>query len=460
MDSALENQSLGWRDRPFSELVRLSWPITVSHLSFSLMTAVDTMFVGRLGAAALAGVAIAGVSVFVALCFGMGLLRAAKILVAQAVGAGRPDASRAFLGAGAVLALVFGLATALIGQLVAHAMPLITASAESGEAATTYASIRLLGAPIVLLTVALRETRHGLGDSRTPMTATLIANVANIALVALFLIVWETGIAGVAWATTFAQGIELCVLARLHGQGLGLRAWTSTDLKKLLSLGTPLGAERFFDAASFLLMIGIFARMGDVDVAAHQVAHQMFLFVFTPGMAIGEASCVLIGQAVGAASLRTIPRVQRAALAVCYLYSAFCSLTLWLFGAEIATLFTREPAVLVRAAEVFRVAAVFLWCLPFYQIGQASLRGLGDVRFAAVTAVVAAWVCTPLLAAWFGLGFGLGAPGGWIGIGCELTLASALFWWRLRGRSAAWVQQARSIRASLAPPAPSPVVAS
>ena len=62
-------------------------------LSYSIMTLVDTLFVGRLGASALAGVGLGGVAAFTVLCFGFGLLRGVKILVSQAVGAGRTTSS-------------------------------------------------------------------------------------------------------------------------------------------------------------------------------------------------------------------------------------------------------------------------------------------------------------------------------------------------------------------------------
>ena len=74
----------------FRELVQLAWPITVSTLSFTVMTVVDTAFVGRLGPASLAGVGLGGIALWTVICFGFGLLRAVKVLVAQGVGAGAP----------------------------------------------------------------------------------------------------------------------------------------------------------------------------------------------------------------------------------------------------------------------------------------------------------------------------------------------------------------------------------
>ncbi len=56
------NQQLEWERRPFREIFRLAWPIAASTVSYSIMTLVDTIFVGRLGADALADVEFSSLS--------------------------------------------------------------------------------------------------------------------------------------------------------------------------------------------------------------------------------------------------------------------------------------------------------------------------------------------------------------------------------------------------------------
>jgi MATE family multidrug resistance protein len=447
------NSILPWRERPLSEVVRLAWPISVSLLSFSLMTMVDTLFVGRIGAAALAGVGLGGIVSFTILCFGLGMLRATKIMVAQVAGAGRREAVLGYLGASLCLGAAIGLLTALVGYLSASLLPLL-ASGDSGRYAVSYSRIRTLSAPFVLCAAALRETRQALGDARSPMRAALIGNLVNLGLVALFSITFELGVAGVAFATLLAQLVETLVLvATQWSRGFGLKVWSVRDLRVLLRLGVPLGFERFLDVSSFTLMVSLFARMGDIDLAAHQVANQALLLAFMPSGALGEASSVLVAQAVGAGSLRSVVRVQRSALAASFAYVACCSLALWLGGRTLAGLVTTDPVVIARAAQLLQVASGFVWILPFYQIGQSSLRGIGDVRAAAGITVFAAWIATPLFAAVLGIGLGLGALGGWLGLAAELLLGAALFWWRLRARSG-WLRNARRFRVRARPVTP------
>ena len=69
-----EQQELNWQAHPLKELLRLTWPIAVSTLSYSIMTLVDTLLVGHLGPAALAGVGLGGTAAFALLCFSIGLI--------------------------------------------------------------------------------------------------------------------------------------------------------------------------------------------------------------------------------------------------------------------------------------------------------------------------------------------------------------------------------------------------
>src|SRR5205085_1282857 len=101
--------NLSWTQRPGRELLKLAWPITISTISFSAMSLVSTAFVASVGADELAGVGLASVVGFALVCFGVGLLRGAKTLVSQAIGAQRRDRIPELLGAALGLALMLSV---------------------------------------------------------------------------------------------------------------------------------------------------------------------------------------------------------------------------------------------------------------------------------------------------------------------------------------------------------------
>src|SRR4051794_23138369 len=141
MSTERQREELRWRLKPFPELVRLAWPIAVSMLSYSVMTLVDTLFAGRLGATAVGAVGFGGLVTFTLLCFGIGLLQGAKVLVAQAVGAGRRDKIPGHVGGALIIAVGIGLCVGIVGQLVALGLPAVADTSASVHLAQRYVSI-------------------------------------------------------------------------------------------------------------------------------------------------------------------------------------------------------------------------------------------------------------------------------------------------------------------------------
>ena len=433
-----------WADRPRAELLRLAWPIAVSTVSYAVMTLVDTLFVGRIGPAALAGVGLGGVAAFTLLCFPMGLLRGTKVLVSQAIGAGQRDAPRRHAAAGVFVALAFGAAGVGLSVGLAELLPALTATPASGAAARTYLRIRMVGAPAFLLYVALREARYGLGDSRSPMAASIAANVVNVALDALLIGVFEMGVAGAAWASVAGHVAEAGVLV-MRQREEGLVRPTRADLAELLDVGVPTGVQFLLEVGSFSILTAILSSLDEREMAAHQIALQVAHFTFLPLVAVSEAASVLAGQAVGARREALVGRVTREALKTCFLYAALCTVVLVGFGGPIADAFTDDAPLRAIARNLLIVAALFQFLDAAQVVAHGVLRGAGDVRYAAKVAVAASWLAIPPLTWLLGVEAGLGALGGWIGICVELGVAGALLWRRFR--SGAWQEVAARRRA-------------
>lgn len=441
----MNDARLPWKHAPFPALVRLAWPIAVSTLSYSVMTLVDTLFVARLGASALAGVGLGGVATFSILCFGFGVLRAVNVLVSQSFGAERPERAGTWLSGGLLIAGALGLLMLVAGQLLSGNLHHLADSAASGAHAEAYASVRLLGAPFVLGYVALREHQYGLGDTRSAMLATVAANFLNVALDWLLIVELEQGVAGAAWATFCGNLFELVMLVCLARRSLSLRRVNWTALRSLWSVGLPTGLQMLLEVSSFATLTAIVASLGDRQLAAHQIALQVLHFSFLPTMALAEAGAVLTGQAVGAGQLRLVKRVARSALFAGVAYTSLCTTTLVLASPIIVTAFTSDAALRATTVGLLWMAAVFQISDGAALVARGVLRGTGDVRFPALVGILVAWMCTPPLAWFLGRELSLGALGGWIGLSLELTAAAMIFWWRIERLG--WLGHARRSRA-------------
>jgi MATE family multidrug resistance protein len=434
--------NLAWKEKPLRELIRLAWPIAVSTVSYSVMTVVDTLLVGHIGRAELAGVGLGGISAFVLLCFSFGLLQGAKVLVSQAIGAGRPDRARAYQGAAVAIALVIGLVTVVLGQFVAVAIEHLTATAAAGAAARTYLRIRIVGAPLALLYVALREGRYAEGDAQSPMRATVAAQLVNIGLAVLFIFVLKQGVRGAACATVIAHGVEAGVLAlALRERGFGIRLMRREDVAALFRVGLPTALQFVLEVGAFAMLSLMISLFSEVDMAAHQIAIQIIHFSFLPAFAVAEAGSVLSGQAVGAGQYSLVTRVARLALVITAVYTAGWSVLLTFGSKLLVSGFTPDGDVISTATRLLHVAAVFQMFDGANMVGRCALRGAGDVRYAAVVGVVTSWLTTPTLAWLLGHHYGLGAFGGWLGLCLEIIVGAALLWWRLERRG--WLAAAK-----------------
>ena len=427
-----QERKLSWEDHKLGELLRLAWPITVSTLSYSIMTLVDTLLVGHLGPASLAGVGMGGTAAFAVLCFSFGLIRGVKTLVSQAVGAGRGDLVEAYRSAALQAALVLGAATVVAGQLLAPLMLHLSATREAGEATKLYFWIRNLAAPSALVGVALRETRYGEGDARSPMVATIVGNLVNIGLATLFVFVLGWGVAGAASATLIAQTVESGVLWWM-GRRYGWRARGATrqHLLELWRIGLPTALQFMLEVGSFVLLAALISSLSETQMAAHQIALQVCQFSFLPAYAVSEAASVLAGQAVGARRQELVLPVAYLCLRVAGAYTLVCSLVFVSCGKLIASGFTGDATLLATAVRLLYVAAVFQTFDGANIAARCILRGVGDVRFAAVVGVVTAWIMTPPLAWLLGWRAGLGAYGGWLGLCGECIIGALVLWHRL-----------------------------
>lgn len=432
---------LSWTSRPGRELLRLAWPITVSTLSFSMMTLASTAFVAQVGADELAAVGLGSVVFFTISCFGFGLMRASKTVVSQAVGAGRKDKLPELLGAAVGIGVLLGLVSLVASQLISPLLVSLSSSPRAGAFAAQYLALRALGAPVILAFAALRETSYGQGDSKTPMRASLAGNATNIALDAVLILGLDWGVRGAAAATLGGTVVELCVLAWPMRAQLRAMTWRRSAVHEIWVQGVPTGLQFLIEVGSFLILTVLVAGMSAIDGAAHQMVLHLINVSFLPAHALAEGAAVLVGQAVGAGKLELVPKVAGRALAIGAAYASLCCVVFALFGDTFASAMAAgDHALAARATTLVHVGLAFLIADAANVIARGVLRGASDVRYAAVLGIVTAWVTTPPLTWLLGVEWGLGVVGGWIGLALEIVVGAGLFWLRVyRGgwRSAA-----------------------
>ncbi|MGW7311675.1 MATE family efflux transporter [Streptomyces sp. NPDC054854] len=287
------------------EILALAVPAFGALVAEPLFVMADSAIVGHLGTPQLAGLGIAaallmtGVSVFVFLAY------ATTAAVARRVGAGDlPAAIRQGMD-GIWLALLLGtVVAAAILPTAPGLVSLFGASDTVAPYAVTYLRISALGIPAMLMVLAATGVIRGLQDTRTPLYVAIggfaLNGVLNVALVYGA----GLGIAGSAWGTVIAQfamaAAYLFVVvrgARRHGASLrpdkaGIRACARA--------GAPLLVRTLSLRAILMIATAVAARLGDADIAAHQILLSLWSLLAFALDAIAIAGQAIIGRYLGA----------------------------------------------------------------------------------------------------------------------------------------------------------------
>jgi len=407
-------------------------------LSYTAMGVTDTLFVGQLGTAELAGTALAATGIILLCSFFLGALRGVKVLAAQATGAGRHAMAVSAGWQGLWLALLGGGAVALFGLEAARVAALLGGPVEVQRHTATYFAIRCLATPAWFVLTALGECFQGVGDTRTPMRYTLLANGLNVVLTAIMVPglgpVPAMGVAGAALATAIAFNVAaLGQLWRFHQRFGAVGPLNRELMRQLLAVGAPVGVRWVVDIAGWALLTTMLARLGKAEVAANQVAIRVVSVSFLPGYGIGEAACILVGQYVGARDEAAARRAFWSSLLLCSGLMGACAVVFWLMPEMIIGWFSSDPEVLRIGARLLFWAAIFQLGDAVAMVGMGALNGTGDTRFVMFLSIAGSW-CVLVPLGWiFGTWYGMGAAGVWLAVTAEIAVRAVLVTVRWQG---------------------------
>ena len=212
-------------------------------------------------------------------------------------------------------------------------------------------------------------------------------------------------------------------------------------------MGLPTSLQFGLEVGAFATLSLMISLFSEVEMASHHIAIQVIHLSFLPAMAVAEAGSVLAGQSVGAGAYDFVKRVAHLAMAITAVYAGAWSVLLAVGAPFIVSGFTTDSAVVSVATRLLYIAAVFQIFDASNIVARCSLRGVGDVRYAAVVGVLTSWLCTPTLAWVLGHHYKLGAFGGWLGLSLEIMVSAAILWWRIERRG--WLAAATMSRARL-----------
>ncbi|WP_046777633.1 MATE family efflux transporter [Streptomyces yangpuensis] len=411
MTQALAAPKAGPR-RHDREIFALAVPAFGALVAEPLFVIADSAIVGHLGTPQLAGLGIAAALLTTAVSVFVFLAYATTAAVSRRVGAGDLQAAIRQGMDGIWLALLLGVAVvAVVLPAAPSLISLFGASDSVAPHAITYLRISALGIPAMLVVLAATGVIRGLQDTRTPLYVAIGGFALNAALNVALVYGAGLGIAGSAWGTVLAQcamaAAYLFVVVRgARRHGASLRP-DSAGIRACAQAGAPLLVRTLSLRAILMIATAVAARLGDADIAAHQILLSLWSLLAFALDAIAIAGQAIIGRYLGAGDAEGAKAVCRRMVQWGIATGIVLGLLVVLARPVFIPLFTSDPAVENALLSALLVVALSQPVSGIVFVLDGVLMGAGDGPYLARAMLVTLAVFAPVALLVPALGGGL-----------------------------------------------------
>lgn len=438
------------------DLQKLIIPLIIEQLLGISVGMFDTIMISSLGESAVSGVSLVDmlnvlmINIFAALATGGAVICAYELGKIKKLMEQDTSVKNDFPGARSAakqLLIVLLVASILVAGLALFfrvgLLRLCFGSIEDDVMANalTYFVISAISYPFIAIYNGLAALFRTMGNSKITMIASFFMNLLNICGNALFIYVFNWGVAGAAWSTTISRFLGMLLLFVIisnknHEIYINLREKFRLDfhvMKKILGIGIPGSLENSVFQLGRILVISMIAGFGTAQVAANAVANNLDSLGCIPGQALGLAVVTVVGQCIGAGDYDSARQYEQKLLKFAYLSMAVVNililvslpLSLKLYNLTKETL--ELAAILVILHDGF---AMIFWPTAF--VLPNALRAAQDVRFTMVVSIFS-MIAFRIFFSWvIGVRFGMGIIGVWIAMIIDWVFRGGLFIWRVR----------------------------
>ena len=436
-----------------AEVLRLGLPAVAERVLSLLVSLVNGVLVGHLGAAPLAAVGLSGNIEMIGMTFLMAMSIGTTALVAQSIGAKNRDLALRALEQSMLVGIGMGLACLAV-MLPTSRWMLMAMGAEPDTVVEGMRYLPYLSATLpamALLTVGNAALR-GSGDTKTPMYLMGAMNVLN-ALLSWFLVrgvgpVAPMGVLGVgiaAGASRLLAGVAILIVLFSPRSALPLKRLISRPdreiLGRLLAIGLPAGGERLLMRVAFLTYTRAIASLGTVAYAAYTIASRVEGLSFMPSMGFSVAATTLAGQALGAGDVQRARRSVFRSIEIAVGVSLVGAVTFLAFPRALLRVFTPDQAIIAQGVLPLRILALVQPLMAVAACLSGGLRGSGDTRSTMWVTGIGGWLVRIPLTLLAVLVLKLGLPGAELAMTIDWTTRTLLYVWRFR--PATWAERAR-----------------
>jgi putative MATE family efflux protein len=426
-------------------ILELAWPAILGNLLQTVVSIVDLVMVGRLGAVAVAAVGLGGQMLWFSNALIVAVTVGTTALVARFIGAQKKkDAEHVLLQSIILVLLLSFVLTGFWYVFAEEALLLIGASGEVAGVGSTYIRIVFLSTPSIFMIFNSEGALRGAGDTKTPMKVGIAMNLINVVL-NYVLIFGKFGFpalgvkgAGVATAVAYVCASITYVII-FFSKKFVLKisredtfSFDSTTMRRILRIGIPTGVQRIIMSGSMIFYVSIIAGFGTTALAAHQIGLRVESLSYMPGFGFAVAATALVGQNLGAREPKKAEESGWETAKLCAVFMGLMGAFMILFPKPMAHLFVSDSEVIDLAAWYLRIVAVSEPPLALIFTLAGALRGAGETRSPLYISIFGLWLFRIPLAYFLGVLLGWGAIGAWTAMTVDTFVRGGLYVYQFR----------------------------
>jgi putative MATE family efflux protein len=415
-------------------IFKFAAPMLIGNIFQQLFSVVDSIVVGKfIGKEALAAVGASFPVIFIMVSMIIGLVMGTTVVISQYFGAKDYVKVKRAIDTMYIYSAVIGIITTIIGILISEPLlRLIDLPEEIMPQAVLYLKIYLGGIIIFFGFNGTSAVLRGLGDSKTPLYFLIIASIANIILVVLFVGVFNWGVAGAAYATLIANAIAFGLaiwwlnkthkIIRIAIRGLHFDRET---FQQSLRIGLPTGVQQTLVAMGAIALLDIVNKFGTDVIAGYSVASRLDSLALIPAMSFSQALSTFVGQNIGANKPERIKAGLIATIKMSGIVTIVTTIFIVFFGHVIMKMFTNDSEVIRLGDQYLTIVSLFYITFTMMFIYNGVTRGAGDTFLPMMFSILSLWIIRIPFAWYFSGEIGVSGiwwsiPAGWI-VGLALS---------------------------------------
>ncbi len=408
------------------QLLMFAMPLFVANALQAVYNLVDMVVVGQvIGGAGMSAVSIGGDLLHLLTFLAMGFSGAGQVLIAQYVGANRPDSVRRLIGT----MFTFLLGTAAVIAVVCfifryQILNALNTPAEAYQYTMDYMVTCIVGLVFIYGYNIVSAILRGMGDSRRPFLFIAIAAILNTVLDILFVGVFRMEVFGAALATVIGQAVSFVIsiiylYKNREAFGFDFRPESfridRVLLVPLLQLGIPMAIQSAAVSFSKIVLTSWINAEGMIYSALSGIYNKTGMMIGIVSNSFTTAGSSMVGQNLGAQKYDRVPRILGVVMGIGLVISGILSVLVLAFPKAVCEMFTNDAAVLAQSSLVIAPIIVNFFGAATRSGAFAIINGSGNSRMNLLVALLDGMIARVGIAALLGYALHMGCQGFWLG---------------------------------------------